>query len=236
MAISDISESLDILQPYRKRFAELPRNADLIRATLREAILDSRLASGTWLREEELARYFGVSRTPVREALQVLRSEGLVEAAPNQGARVAALTTDDVLALYLVREVLDGLAARLAAGRMTPAQFQEISAINDEMECANKQSDPHRVAELNLHFHQYLRQAAGNPYLSRFMQQVEHAVRRSSQTIFTYPGRSDAAVREHREILDAIRASDTARAEQLAIEHVRTARRLKLQMLMEGLG
>ena len=208
----------------------------MIRATLREAILDSQLESGTWLREEELARHFGVSRTPVREALQILRSDGLVEAAPNQGARVAALTTDDVLALYLVREVLDGLAARLAAARMTPRQLQEISDINDAMERANDCNDTQLVAELNLRFHQYLRQAAGNTYLSRFMQQVEHAVRRSSQTIFTYPGHTTNSVGEHREIIEAIRSGDSTTAERLAIAHVRTARRLKLQMLMEGLG
>lgn len=225
---------LEALDAYRKRFLHHTRNADMIRATLREAILDSHLTSGTWLREEELARYFGVSRTPVREALQVLRSEGLVDAAPNQGARVASLTTDDVLALYLVREVLDGLAARLAAARITPAQLEEITKINDEMELADQEKDLRRVSDMNLKFHQLLRQSAGNPYLSRFMQQVEHAVRRSSQTIFTYPGHTQASVQDHREICDAIRKGDSSRAEHLAIEHVRKARRLKLQMLMEG--
>ncbi|CAN5573228.1 GntR family transcriptional regulator [soil metagenome] len=234
MAISDISDSLETLEPYRERYSHLSRTADMIRESLREAILDSQLAAGTWLREEELARYFGVSRTPVREALQILRSDGIVEAAPNHGSRVAALTTDDVLALYLVREVLDGLAARLATSRMTSEQWQELSAINDQMEIAAASNEPERVADLNLQFHQYLRQVAGNPYLSRFMKQVEHAIRRSSQTIFSYPGRSDNSVREHREICDAIQAGDSVTAEALAIEHVRRARRLKLQMLMEG--
>lgn len=234
LAISDISDSLAALEPYRTRFAHLTRNADLIRETIREAILDSQLSSGTWLREEELARYFGVSRTPVREALQILRADGLVEAAPNQGARVAALTTDDVLALYLVREVLDGLAARLATARMTPDQLQQLEQINDEMECANERNDTRSVSDLNLKFHQHLRHAAGNTYLSRFMEQVEHAIRRTSQTIFTYPGHTERSVGEHREIIEAIRSGDSAMAEELAIQHVHTARRLKLQMLMEG--
>lgn len=234
MAIPDISESLEALEPYRTRFSHITRNADLIHATIREAILDSRLPSGTWLREEELARLFGVSRTPVREALQILRVDGLVEAAPNQGARVAALTTEDVLALYLVREVLDGLAARLAAARATPEQLEEISGINDEMERAHERNNPQCVSEKNLEFHQHLRQAAGNTYLNRFMEQVEHAIRRSSQTIFSYPGHPENSVAEHRAIIDAIRGGDSARAEELAIEHVRTARRLKLQMLIEG--
>jgi DNA-binding GntR family transcriptional regulator len=235
LAISDFSDTFEALAPYRERNSHLPRSADMVRETLREAILDSRLEAGTWLREEELARYFGVSRTPVREALQVLRSEGLVEAEPNQGARVAALTTDDLLALYLVREVLDGLAIRLATTRMTPANWREIDEILDQMDAAAADGDARRSAELNLRFHQILRKVAGNPYLSRFMQQVEHAVRRSGQTIFSYPGRSENAVKEHREMCDAIRAGDSALAERLAIEHVRRARRLKLQMLIEGL-
>ncbi len=234
LAISDISDALSALEPYRKRFSHLNRNADLIHATIREAILDSQLESGTWLREEEVARYFGVSRTPVREALQILRVDGLVEALPNQGARVAALTTEDVLALYLVREVLDGLAARLAANRATQDQLDELVSINDAMACASEQSDLANVANFNLQFHVQLRRTAGNTYLSRFMEQVEHAVRRSSETIFAYPGHPDNSVKEHRELIDAIRAGDSATAETLAIEHVRTARRLKLQMLMEG--
>jgi DNA-binding GntR family transcriptional regulator len=148
---------------------------------------------------------------------------------------VAALTTDDLLALYLVREVLDGLAIRLATTRMTPNDWRTITEILEQMDEAAADGDAQRAAELNLRFHQMLRQVAGNPYLSRFMQQVEHAVRRSGQTIFSYPGRSEDAVKEHREMCEAIKAGDSAKAEQLAIEHVRRARRLKLQMLIEGL-
>lgn len=225
----------DMLTPYRERFAHLDRSADIIRETLREAILDSQLASGTRLREEELARYFGVSRTPVREALQVLRAEGIVEFVPNQGARVATLTTDDILALYLVREVLEGLAARLAASRMRPDQRERLLAILAEMEEAASRNDPHEMMDLNLKFHAQLRQAASNPYLTRFLEQVEHAVRRFGQTTFTYPGRIETALDEHRQISEAVLAGDPAQAEQLAVEHMRTARRLRLQMLMEGL-
>ncbi len=234
MAISDITESLDALETYRERHASHVRSADMIRETLRDAILDSQLPSGTWLREEELARYFGVSRTPVREALQVLRLDGLVEAAPNQGARVAALTTEDVLALYLVREVLDGLAARLATTRITPAHWTQISEILEEMDAAAAIEDTERVADLNLQFHRVIRQSANNTYLNRFMEQVEHGVQRLTDTIFSYPGRGSDAVREHYEICEAIRSGDSARAERLAIEHARRARQLKLQMLLEG--
>lgn len=235
LSIEGVAAANDTLAPYRERFAHLERSADIIRETLREAILDSQLTPGTRLREEELARYFGVSRTPVREALQVLRTEGIVEFVPNQGARVVTLTTDDILALYLVREVLEGLAARLASTRMRADQRQQLIEILREMEDATALNDPDEIAGLNLKFHAQLRQAASNPYLNRFLEQVEHAVRRFGQTTFSYPGRIETSMEEHRQISEAVLAGDPARAEELAIEHMRTARKLRLQMLMEGL-
>ena len=223
------------LEPYQEQFSHLTRPADVIRETLREAILDSQLQPGERLREEELASYFGVSRTPVREALQVLRAEGIVEIIPNQGARVATLTTDDILALYLVREVLEGLAARLSASRMKPDQKQQLLQILDEMEAATARNAPDEMQVLNLRFHAQLRKAAGNSYLNRFLEQVEHAVRRFGRTTFYYPGRMESSTNEHRMISEAVLASDPATAEQVAIDHMRAARRIRLQMLMEGL-
>jgi DNA-binding GntR family transcriptional regulator len=235
VSIEDVTAVSDILAPYQKRFAHLSRAADVIRETLREAILDSRFEPGARLREEELASYFGVSRTPVREALQVLRTEGIIEFSPNQGARVATLTTDDILALYLVREVLEGLAARLAAVRMKAAQRQQLLDILAEMEDATARNDPDEIADLNLKFHAQLRMAANNPYLNRFLEQVEHAVRRFGQTTFSYPGRIGTSMEEHRLIIDAVLSGDPAEAERVAIEHMQTARQLRLQMLIEGL-
>ena len=235
MSVEEITTIANILAPYQSHFEHLDRSADIIRETLREAILDSQLEPGTRLREEELARYFGVSRTPVREALQVLRTEGIIEFVPNQGARVSTLTTDDILALYLVREVLEGLSARLAASRMKSSQQQALIQILDQMEAASANNDPEEMERLNLKFHAQLRQAAGNPYLDRFLEQVEHAVRRFGQTTFYYPGRMETSTEEHRLISDAILANDPGAAEQLAMNHMRRARQLRLEMLMEGM-
>lgn len=235
MSIEDAVAVREALAPYKERFAHLSRSADIIRETLREAILDSRFGPGARLREEELATYFGVSRTPVREALQVLRTEGIIEFLPNQGARVATLTTDDILALYLVREVLEGLAARLAAVRMKGDQRQQLLDILSEMEAATARNDPEEIADLNLKFHAQVRLAANNPYLNRFLEQVEHAVRRFGQTTFSYPGRVETSMEEHRRIIDAVLAGDPAEAERVAIDHMQTARQLRLQMLIEGL-
>jgi DNA-binding GntR family transcriptional regulator len=218
---------------YRQRHAHLQRAADTVREALRDAILEGELAPDARLREEELAREFGVSRTPVREALQQLNAEGFVEVSPHQGAVVVRLTVEDILAIYVVREALEGVSARLAARRATPEQCARLLAIIDEMEAGSATLRPSQIADLNLRFHAELRQAASNRYLDRFLSQVEHAVRRFGQTTFAYPGRLQSTMAEHRAIVDAVIAHDPERAEALAIEHMHEARQLRMRMLME---
>lgn len=218
---------------YRQRFSHLQRAADVVRESLREAILDGELTSGSRLREEELAREFGVSRTPVREALQQLSADGLVDVSPHHGAVVTQLTTDDILAIYVVREALEGVAARLAARRRTPGQCQRLIEIVDTMAEAATQDDPATLASLNVQFHAELRKAANNRHLDRFLIQIEHSVRRFGQTTFVYPDRIQSTIREHRAIVDAVIARDPERAEEVAMHHMREARRLRLRLLME---
>jgi DNA-binding GntR family transcriptional regulator len=222
------------LAVYRRQFAHLQKAADVVREALREAILDGSLAPGARLREEELAREFGVSRTPVREALQQLAANNLVELIPHQGAVVARLTTEDILALYVVREVLEGLSARLAALHATDEQVAALSAILDDMDAAARRDDAPALALLNLRFHAELRHIADNRYLDRFLTQVEHAVRRFSQTTSSSPGRTETSIGEHRALVESIRARDPESAEALAIRHMREARQIRLLMLSEG--
>lgn len=217
---------------YRKRFSYLHRATDVVYNALREAILDGVLAPGTWLREETLAREFGVSRTPVREALQQLRREGLVDDSPHQGVFVGRLTVEDILAIYVVRESLEGLAARLAALRATSKDCASLQWIVDQMREA--EHAPSVLAELNLRFHAEIRRIAGNAYLDRFLTQIEHAIRRFGQTTLTYPGRPRQAIEEHQAIVTAISAGDAERAEAEAIHHMHAAREIRLRMLVEG--
>lgn len=227
---SDESNTWEI---YRARHAHLNRSADIVRESLRDAILDGEAPPGARLREEELARLFGVSRTPVREALQQLSSEGLVQTSPHQGATVASLSVEDILAIYVVREALEGVSARLAARRATPEQHVQLLAIVEEMESNVADSTPAEMAEMNLRFHAELRNAAGNRYLDRFLSQIEHVVRRAGHTTYSHSRRPGSSIAEHRAIVDAVVAGDPERAEELAIEHMRQARLLRLQMLAD---
>jgi DNA-binding GntR family transcriptional regulator len=220
-------------ETFRQRHAHLQRAADTVREALRDAILEGDLAPGERLREEELAREFCVSRTPVREALKQLHSEGLVEVSPHQGAVVASLTVEDILAIYVVREALEGVSARLAARRASPEQCSRLLAIIEEMESQAETMSPGQMAELNLRFHAELRKAAGNRYLERFLGQIEHAVRRFGHTTYAYPGRMQTSIAEHRRIVDAVVARNPEQAEALAIHHMQEARQLRLRMLAD---
>ncbi|WP_207934375.1 GntR family transcriptional regulator [Actinomadura sp. KC06] len=207
------------------------RTTDLAANALREAILDGAVAPSTWLREAELATVLDVSRTPVREALRLLADEGLVVKTPNQGTMVAPVSLEDVLALYLVREHLEGLAARLAAGLAAgrgTGVARRLNALNDELAEAANGSDLPAMVRLNLDFHREIRLAVGNVYLDRFLGQVEHAVRRLPASTFARPDRRSAALEEHRAIARAIAAGDRDAAQEVAQHHMRQARAARI--------
>jgi DNA-binding GntR family transcriptional regulator len=203
---------------------------DDVTALLREAILDGRLPPHSWLREQDLAALFQVSRTPVREALRRLADEQLVERTANRGCRVKAMTVEDVLAVYLVRESLESLAARIAAQKATPALVARLTELHEQMSAPGITSA--EMAELNLHFHRAIRAQTGNAYLERFLTQVEHAVRRFGTSTFEDPQRVPEIHEEHRQIIEAIAAGDGAAAEKVTGHHMRCARDARIKHLL----
>jgi DNA-binding GntR family transcriptional regulator len=207
------------------------RTTEAVSDALREAILEGVLPPSTWLREDELAATFGVSRTPVREALRRLADEGLAVKTAHHGTVVAPLSMEDILALYVVREDLEGLAARLAAVRCPPETLARLRSVHDEMEQSAAREDAPSLVRQNLVFHRLLREAAGNSYLERFLTQVEHAVRRVPSS-FTRPGRPAGVVAEHAAVLKAIEAGDGEGAERAARQHMHNARDVRLAALL----
>lgn len=236
--------------PYRCRVAEaddrqtkdlsrylLPgthrgRTTDAVTDALREAILDGALSPTTWLREDEIAGAFKVSRTPVREALRRLADEGLVVKTAHHGTTVAPLSLEDVLALYVVREDLEGLAARLAAVRCPPGLVAELDGIDAQMKEAAGRGDTAALSKLNLAWHRALRDATANSYLGRFLGQVEHAVRRLPASTLGYKDRAEGAVAEHEAVVRAIEARDGEAAERSARAHMRRAREIRLAVML----
>lgn len=220
------------LSQYLRDVPSWGGTTDAVTNALREAILDGALQPSAWLREDELARTLRVSRTPVREALRRLADEGLVVKTAHHGTVVAGLSLEDILALYVVRENLEGVAGRLAAVRCTPGLLSGLEAVQKRLSQAVARGNAAELARENLEFHRLLRTAAGNPYLERFLTQVEHAVRRLPVSTFAQQGRAEAVLAEHQAIIDAIRRRDGDAAEAAAKKHMHEARNVRLALVL----
>jgi GntR family transcriptional regulator of vanillate catabolism len=199
-----------------------PRMKEGIVDSLRGAILEGKLAPGTVLRQEHLARQLHVSRTPLREALIALEREGFVTIAPSGAASVVSLDTNDALEIMDLREMVDGLAARLLAKRGIGAELDgELTALAKTMRTTA--GDQHRYLVANADFHVKIVEGTGHARLQQFIP----LVRMSAQAVYirlqNQGRRLTHSADEHTRVLDAMRAGDFETAERLAREHVRNA-------------
>ena len=208
-------------------------HAGVVYDALKQGILSGELEPGTSLREEELARRHQGSRTPVREALSRLETEGLAARYQGSGLLVAQLGSDEIIDLYVLREVLEGLAARLAANRRTDIDMARLEVITDLSQRALGESDIARVSTLNSEFHFLIWRIAGNRPLQRAIHGVHEAVQRFHHNTLSYPGRLEQSVNEHIAMVEAIRKRDHIDAEQIAIEHVRQVRNIRIALSLE---
>jgi DNA-binding GntR family transcriptional regulator len=214
---------------------------DKLAATLQARVLSGALPSGTRLRQEALAEEFGVSRTPIREALRKLQEAGLVELRPNRGAHVRGLTPREIRDAYEVRAELEALAAGLAARRvhheqldtLHEAQVQFREALERTVAAREQGLEPSdeeiaRWGRANDLFHQVIQSASGNDVLTRMLAHLHRSFPRDlSRTVLrenTTLLREN--VREHEAILEAIERRDAAAAHDLMHAHVQHAGRL----------
>jgi DNA-binding GntR family transcriptional regulator len=198
---------------------------DIVFETLRDEILAGDLQPGVLLNTLLLSKRLGVSRTPIREALNRLVSIGLVENIPHRGAFVRKLSVEEVLEVYYIRAALAGVCARLATKRISDAQKKQLAALCDEME---KPSEDHRaMLRRNFQFHNIIFQAAQSPRIESLALQYYHQSEQFRALSLELPGRVEEACREHRGILKAILDGDQEAAEQNSREHqLNTARRI----------
>lgn len=202
-------------------------------AAMRTRIINGDVEAGAALSELALADEFGVSRTPVREALKQLQTEGLVEIRPRVGTFVTAPSRREITELFEIKELLEGAAARLLAQR---GHVPEIDALLDNLDQADravKRDDRERYAELVHDFHDLLIEGADNSKLEAhyrtLMNQLAYA--RLVQTSLARPGRPLESDNEHHLVLDLILQKDGDSAERVMREHVRASRRAVLEGL-----
>jgi DNA-binding GntR family transcriptional regulator len=205
--------------------------SDMVYSVLHEAIVSWILPPGQRLGEEQLARLFDVSRTPIREAIFRLETEQFAERIPRRGLVVSHVTPQQIIDVYVVRGALDGLCAALAAEHATPADVSTLNWINASFARAAEAGDLAQLAEINLQFHEAIAQVTRNALLQNLVKQVHYLVRRFHSTTFSQPGRAHASVAEHQRLIDAIAAGDARHARQMAEEHMVTARGIRVAML-----
>ena len=192
-------------------------SAAAVTESLRELILDGTLGSGLQLRQEDLAKRFGVSRIPVREALGRLQVEGLVEHFANRGSVVASRSVEDLLETLDIRIALETRALRLALPNLTAADFKRVRAI---MKLYDEAEHPRQWTELNLEFHLTLYRPCGRARLVRMIEELVRGINiHLRQYISHTVGRRNPQC-EHKDILKACVAGDVERAVKLTEVHI----------------
>jgi DNA-binding GntR family transcriptional regulator len=206
---------------------------DVAYEAVREAISTKRMKPGDRVSEYKVAEWLNISRTPAREGLRRLESEGLLTSHPRRGLVVAGLDEDAIHELYRAREVLEGTVAGMAARFATDA---EISALQHLLQVEAQIVDtPEKMFEHNHAFHQLIYRAARNRYLLKFLQTIADTLstHRSVSTMVS-AARREEVLREHRQLVDAIARHDEEAARQAAVEHIQGALRARIAVERSG--
>jgi DNA-binding GntR family transcriptional regulator len=197
---------------------------------LRRALADEDLAPGDRISEGELGRRYSVSRTPIREALARLEQDGLIE---RRGAAlyVRTRTADEIIDIYRVRVYLEGAIAFDAAHRRSETDLLRLAAAGEQCERLVARDDPHELQAANLAFHRALADASHNQTLQDLQDRLTAQVSKLPSTTLSYPGRWSESVREHRELVDAIRDQDGDRARTVGSQHMNAAAEIRLRLI-----
>lgn len=203
---------------------------EMVFESLREAIILGKLRPGERLMEIQLAEEMGVSRTPVREAIRKLELEGFVVMVPRKGAYVAGVSIKDIADVFEVRAALEGLAAGLAAERITEEEMEQLeSAILS----ISGEEDVLTVVKGDSMFHELIYKASRNHRLIQIITHLQEQINRFRLTSLSIPGRLRIAVGEHKKITEAICCRDVDLAQNLASEHMENAEQNLLNAIRE---
>ncbi|WP_411879559.1 GntR family transcriptional regulator [Polaromonas sp. YR568] len=186
---------------------------------LRQRIFSRELAPGSWIDELKLAEEYGISRTPLREALKVLATEGLVTMKVRRGAYVTEVSERDLADVYHLLALLESDAAGVVAAQATPSQLKELQGLHDELEKAAGNRE--RFFEINEAFHMRLLEIANNRWRDQMVADLRKVMKLNRHNSLLKSGRIEESLAEHRAIMQALAARDADAAAQRMREHFR---------------
>ncbi|WP_326542945.1 GntR family transcriptional regulator [Pseudorhodoferax sp.] len=193
---------------------------DGVASRLRTMIFEGQLAPGGWVDEKQLAATWQVSRTPLREALKVLASEGLVELVPHRGCRVVEISDADADDLFPVMALLEGRCALEAVRNADDTALARLRHLHGELERHAAAGDIEAYFRLNHEFHSLVQALADNRWLDRVTGDLRRFMRLMRGRQLQLPGRLQASINEHRVLMDAFEQRDAHRAERAMHDHL----------------
>ena len=190
---------------------------------LRQRIFSRELEPGSWIDELKIAEAYGISRTPLREALKVLATEGLVTMKVRRGAYVTEVSDRDLADVYHLLSLLESDAAGMVATRATDAQLQELQTLHTELETAANPAtaDRERFFELNERFHMHLLEIADNRWSKQMVTDLRKVMKLNRHNSLLKTGRITESLQEHRELMAALTARDAALTKRCMQDHFR---------------
>lgn len=197
---------------------------------LRQRIFAHELPPGAWIDEQKLAEEYGISRTPLREALKVLASEGLVTLKPRRGCYVTEISAADIDDIFPLMAMLEGRCAFEAVRRIRREDVEEIQAIHAALEEAAVKGEIEAFFEANQEFHRKIQELAGNRWLLSVIQDLRKVLKLSRLHSLSLEGRLQQSLEEHREIVAAILAGQAEKAEKAMHDHLLSGREALARM------
>jgi len=188
---------------------------------IREMIRKGLLNKGDRIVEKDLCASLGISRTPLREALRYLTSEGLITILPHRGAYVAEPSMDEIREMFEVMTLLEGNCAAMAAKKISPGDLRKLEKLHERLENHYKTDQPEKYLDANQKFHSALQEMAGNKVLNDVVNGLRQKIVLYRYRQLYQPDRFEASITEHRALMDALRKQDSVAAENLMRQHLR---------------
>ena len=188
---------------------------------LREKIFNHELPPGSWIDEQQMTQLFGISRTPLREAIKVLATEGLITMKIRRGAYVTEVDITEIGQIFEVIALLEGQGVKKVAQHATDQELEVLDSIHLKLEKAAADRDIDKFFELNQEFHDKIQEIGGNRWMRKVISDLRQVLKLQRRNSLTKMGRLEQSLKEHRQILSAIISRKGDLAQELMINHLK---------------